>query len=223
LCRSPQDASIHFPSVTGATLTRRFAPRADLQTSILQMPRLWHQLDRTTMRSRPAGLSAPPRIWRGNTTAIICAALLLVFAALSYRAVSSKSPTYDEPLHAASAWMSLHHGDFRINTEDPPLFKFWAALGSAATVLGDRDRSVPAAAQLKQELQDEQQTVRQRLAELQREVDELRQRQRDLQAEVVAAEQATLAAGRRRDQAEMAHEATQQKLADCEQQLQDCT
>jgi hypothetical protein len=98
-----------------------------------------------------------------------------------------------------------------------------AAVDNAAGVLADRDRAVEASAQLKQELQDEQQTVRQRLAELQKEVDELRQRQRDLQAEVVAAEQATLAAGRRRDQAAKAHEAARQALEQIEQQLQEPT
>jgi hypothetical protein len=99
-----------------------------------------------------------------------------------------------------------------------------AAVDNAAGVLADRDRAVEASAQLKQELQDEQQTVRQRLAELQKEVDELRQRQRDLQAEVVAAEQATLAAGRRRDQAAKAHEAAREALEQVEQQqLQEST
>jgi hypothetical protein len=99
-----------------------------------------------------------------------------------------------------------------------------AAVDNAAGVLADRDRAVEASAQLKQELQDEQQTVRQRLAELQKEVDELRQRQRDLQAEVVAAEQATLAAGRRRDQAAKAHEAAREALEQIEQQqLQEST
>jgi hypothetical protein len=99
-----------------------------------------------------------------------------------------------------------------------------AAVDNAAGVLADRDRAVEASAQLKQELQGEQQTVRQRLAELQKEVDELRQRQRDLQAEVVAAEQATLAAGRRRDQAAKAHEAAREALEQIEQQqLQEST
>ena len=97
------------------------------------------------------------------------------------------------------------------------------AFDSAAGVLADRERAVEAAGQLKQELQDEQQNVRQRMAELQKELEEVRQRQRDLQAEIVAAEQATLAAGRRRDQAGKAHEAARQTLEQVEQQLEETT
>src|SRR4051812_32801643 len=58
----------------------------------------------------------------------ICAALLAIFAGLSWTAVRSKSPTYDEPLHALGAWQHLHLHDFRVNPEDPPLWHYWAAL-----------------------------------------------------------------------------------------------
>ncbi len=98
-----------------------------------------------------------------------------------------------------------------------------AALDAAAGVLADRERALEAAGQLKQELEDEQQQVRQRMAELQKQLDEVRQRQRDLQAEVVAAEQATLAAGRRRDQAEKTHASARQALEQVEQQLKEPT
>lgn len=63
-----------------------------------------------------------------RVTIALCGALLLVFAALSYAAVASKSPTYDEPLHAVGAWLHLHDGDFRVNPEDPPLWHYWMAL-----------------------------------------------------------------------------------------------
>ena len=56
------------------------------------------------------------------------AALLIAFAALAYFAVSSKAPTYDEPLHALGAWQHLWLHDFRVNPEDPPLWHYWAAL-----------------------------------------------------------------------------------------------
>ncbi len=56
------------------------------------------------------------------------AALLVTFAALAFFAVSSKSPTYDEPLHALGAWQHLWLHDFRVNPEDPPLWHYWAAL-----------------------------------------------------------------------------------------------
>lgn len=65
---------------------------------------------------------------RTDPTWFICLALLVLFAALAYLAVRTKSPTYDEPLHAASAWQALREHDFRVNTEDPLLWKYWAAL-----------------------------------------------------------------------------------------------
>jgi 4-amino-4-deoxy-L-arabinose transferase-like glycosyltransferase len=65
---------------------------------------------------------------RLDVTWYICLGLLAMFAFQAFFAVRSKSPTYDEPLHAAAAWMALTQGDFRINTEDPLLWKYWAAL-----------------------------------------------------------------------------------------------
>lgn len=53
---------------------------------------------------------------------------MLLFLLLSFLAVRGKSPTYDEPLHAMGAWANLHLHDYRINFEDPPLWKYWAAL-----------------------------------------------------------------------------------------------
>ncbi|HEY1629600.1 MAG TPA: phospholipid carrier-dependent glycosyltransferase, partial [Tepidisphaeraceae bacterium] len=71
-------------------------------------------------------LHAPPR---GKVAAIAaCAALLILFAIISYSAVLSKSATYDEPLHAVAGFVHLVTGDFRINPEDPALFGYWGAL-----------------------------------------------------------------------------------------------
>jgi hypothetical protein len=98
-----------------------------------------------------------------------------------------------------------------------------AALDAAAGALADHGRAVDAATQRKLELQEQLQQARQRLAELQKELDELRQRQRDLQAEVVAAEQAALAAGRRRDQAEKTHDAARETLDQAQQLLTEST
>ena len=65
-----------------------------------------------------------PRIAIGGIVA-----LLAVFAAvLAFFAVASKAPTYDEPLHALAGWQQLWLHDFRVNPEDPPLWKYWAAL-----------------------------------------------------------------------------------------------
>lgn len=64
--------------------------------------------------------------------------LLALFATLAWVAVRSKSPTYDEPLHAVGAWLHLHHADFRVNPEDPPLWHYWAALPNGPDALNPR-------------------------------------------------------------------------------------
>jgi hypothetical protein len=57
-----------------------------------------------------------------------CAALLLLFGALSYGSALKKSATFDEPVQAMAGWVRLHYGDFRLNFEDPPLWEVWASL-----------------------------------------------------------------------------------------------
>jgi 4-amino-4-deoxy-L-arabinose transferase-like glycosyltransferase len=92
----------------------------------------------------PEGSSAPgsypgPRPNRGAarpgpgqwTTGLLCAALLVLFGLLAYFAVLSKSPTYDEPLHTLAAYLQTREGDFRLDPEDPPLWKYWAAIPNA--------------------------------------------------------------------------------------------
>jgi hypothetical protein len=54
---------------------------------------------------------------------------------LAHLSVSSKSATYDEPLHAASAWLQVHFSDFRIDPEDPPLWKYWATIPNGRAAL----------------------------------------------------------------------------------------
>ena len=71
----------------------------------------------------------PPR--RGKRlTGVVVGGLLVAFASLAWLSVTSKSPTYDEPLHAVSAWLQVHENDFRVDSEDPPLWKYWAGLTS---------------------------------------------------------------------------------------------
>jgi hypothetical protein len=65
----------------------------------------------------------------------VCALLLITFAALSFAAVSTKSATMDEPLHAAAGFAKRFHADFRVNPEDPPLFQYWAMLPHDAHTL----------------------------------------------------------------------------------------
>jgi hypothetical protein len=71
---------------------------------------------------------APRERQHAGATMTACAALLILFAILSFSAVLTKSATYDEPLHIAGAYIHRAAGDFRINPEDPALFGYWAAL-----------------------------------------------------------------------------------------------
>ena len=72
------------------------------------------------------GKLVPDRRTAGQIGA--CAALLVLFAVLSFTAIRGKSATYDEPLHAVGGYMKRHFADFRINPEDPSLFGFWSAI-----------------------------------------------------------------------------------------------
>jgi hypothetical protein len=80
-------------------------------------------------RAAPRARGAP---W---VTILICALLLALFAGMAHMAVISKSPTFDEPLHALSAWLQLRHGDFRVDPEDPPLWKYWAGIPNKTDAL----------------------------------------------------------------------------------------
>jgi 4-amino-4-deoxy-L-arabinose transferase-like glycosyltransferase len=55
--------------------------------------------------------------------------LLAAFATLSYRAVLTKSATYDETIHAVAGHVVRHHDDYRLDSEAPALFLRWADLG----------------------------------------------------------------------------------------------
>ncbi|OGH56204.1 MAG: hypothetical protein A3I06_10950 [Candidatus Lindowbacteria bacterium RIFCSPLOWO2_02_FULL_62_12] len=58
-----------------------------------------------------------------------------LFAVQSWRAVRTKSPTFDEPFHTMAGWMIRHRGDFRGDPEHPPLWEYWAALPHSRTAL----------------------------------------------------------------------------------------
>src|SRR3954453_3992044 len=65
----------------------------------------------------------------GRWTAIAaCGLFIFIYFLLSYTAALGKSPTYDEPMHAMGAWVNLYLHDYRINFEDPPLWKYWASI-----------------------------------------------------------------------------------------------
>src|SRR5690349_13535069 len=68
-------------------------------------------------------------IWMSHRISILlCLLIAGLFSALSYRAALSKSPTWDEPLHAASAYAHTYSGDGRLDPENPPLWKWWAMI-----------------------------------------------------------------------------------------------
>src|SRR3954471_2527862 len=64
-----------------------------------------------------------------------CAALLLLFAGLSYSAVLHKNAIYDEPGPAAAGYIVRTLGDFRVDPEEGALFLRWSALPHAAGAL----------------------------------------------------------------------------------------
>jgi hypothetical protein len=69
-----------------------------------------------------------------------CAVLLAVHALVAWRAAASHSPTYDEPLHVVAAWEQWHGSggaDFRLDPENPPLWKWWAGLPLRREALAD--------------------------------------------------------------------------------------
>jgi hypothetical protein len=87
---------------------------------------------------KPSAAGAAPTQQSKNAgwkIAAACAGLLGLFAAVSWLAVREKSATYDEPLHAVSAWTLANRHDFRIDPEDPPLWQYWAALPQPSDAL----------------------------------------------------------------------------------------
>lgn len=71
----------------------------------------------------------------GLACLIGCGILLAIFAATAWTAWLKKSATCDEPLHFVSAWIQVHDDDFRCNCEDPPLWKYYLALGTDKSTL----------------------------------------------------------------------------------------
>lgn len=69
-----------------------------------------------------------------------CALLPLAGALIALRASMTKCATMDEPLHAAGGYVEVFFSDYRINPEDPPLWKRWAMLPHTRTSLSiDRE------------------------------------------------------------------------------------
>jgi 4-amino-4-deoxy-L-arabinose transferase-like glycosyltransferase len=58
-----------------------------------------------------------------------CAALIVISAAIQYLAWRDKGATFDEPTHLLAAYVQTAEGDFRIDPENPPLWKYYVGLG----------------------------------------------------------------------------------------------
>jgi len=75
------------------------------------------------------GIDHPGKSRAGIVAAVgVCAGLLILFAFISWSAVSTKNATFDEPLHLLGGFVNRTSGDFRLNPEDPALFGYLAAL-----------------------------------------------------------------------------------------------
>ena len=59
---------------------------------------------------------------------ILCLLLAALFGTLSYRAVLTKSPTYDEPTHFGASYAHVFLHDDRTEPENPVLWKWWVML-----------------------------------------------------------------------------------------------
>lgn len=59
-----------------------------------------------------------------------CITLLTIFYCLANLGISGRCATFDEPLHFIAGWERYHNDDFRMDVEDPPLWQYWAVLGS---------------------------------------------------------------------------------------------
>jgi hypothetical protein len=69
----------------------------------------------------------------------LCGLFLFVFAITAWHAQEHKSATYDEPLHWVSAWMQWNESDFRVDPEDPALWKYYVIAGTPEYHLNLKD------------------------------------------------------------------------------------
>ncbi len=70
-----------------------------------------------------------------STPMLAIVGLLALYAGLAWSAVSRKSAIYDESLHVASSLAIKQLGDFRVDSEDPALFKQWLVLAQPGRTL----------------------------------------------------------------------------------------
>jgi 4-amino-4-deoxy-L-arabinose transferase-like glycosyltransferase len=60
---------------------------------------------------------------------VACAALIAISATIQYASWREKCATFDEPTHLLAAFAQTAEGDFRIDPENPPLWKYYLGLG----------------------------------------------------------------------------------------------
>jgi 4-amino-4-deoxy-L-arabinose transferase-like glycosyltransferase len=71
---------------------------------------------------------------------VVCSLILLASGVTAWLAASTKSATYDENIHLAGSWVSLHQRDFRVDRGNYTLWGYWAALPNGPEALSvDRD------------------------------------------------------------------------------------
>ncbi len=92
-------------------------------------PRRNAKVPRAAERKTPP-IAAVPVVFRHDRAIAIAVlvAALIAFLALALGNVLTTSPTMDEPTHLAAGYSYLATGDYRLNTEHPPLLKKLAAL-----------------------------------------------------------------------------------------------
>jgi hypothetical protein len=69
---------------------------------------------------------------RNLFAAIACAVLLATYATTSWLAWRPKGITFDEPLHLVAAALQIRDHEFRIDQENPPIWKYYFALANPA-------------------------------------------------------------------------------------------
>ena len=79
--------------------------------------------------------------WRASTVVFGC--FIVLFGAVAFTSSTYNSPTYDESVHLFAGYSYLKWGDFRANTEHPPLAKVLAALPLLALDIKEPSRSNP--------------------------------------------------------------------------------
>jgi 4-amino-4-deoxy-L-arabinose transferase-like glycosyltransferase len=82
--------------------------------------------------SGSSALSRAVAAFRQSAWAIgVCAALMAASVILQWQAWRDKCATYDEPTHLIAAYLQTAESDFRVDPENPPLWRYYIAAGMA--------------------------------------------------------------------------------------------